>query len=123
MKKKKNFNENLMKKTKKSGWVHENSGERFYLGDSGQYVTNDWYKDGDKWYWFDGNGHMVADVWYQYKGSWYYLSQDGSMAKGLQAVDGKWYYLDPANEGAMVADVTMIIDGVSYTFDGSGVMQ
>ena len=96
-----------LKKSKKSGWIHENGGERFYLGDSGQYVANNWYKDGDKWYWFDGNGHMVADVWYQYKGSWYYLSQDGSMAKGLQAVDGKWYYLD--QDGRMATDPVLLV--------------
>ena len=70
-------------------------------------MANNWYKDGDKWYWFDGNGHMVADVWYQYKGSWYYLSQDGSMAKGLQAVDGKWYYLD--QDGRMATDPVLLV--------------
>ena len=96
-----------LKKSKKSGWVHENGGERFYLGDTGDYVKNAWYKDGDKWYWFNGSGHMVADVWYQYKGSWYYLSQDGSMAKGLQAVDGKWYYLD--QDGRMATDPVVLV--------------
>ena len=34
-------------------------------------ITNAWYEDNGKWYWFDGAGKMVHDVWYQYKGSWY----------------------------------------------------
>ena len=58
----------------KMGWQKENGGWRFYLKDGSEnYVVNDWYKDGDLWYWFDGNGIMVHNVWYQYKGHWYYL--------------------------------------------------
>ena len=80
---------------KKEGWVKEEGRWRFYYHDnSGKYVRNDWYRDGDKWYWFDGAGHMIHDTWHQHKGSWYYLGSDGAMLKGLQAIGGKWYYLD-----------------------------
>ncbi|MCI8949138.1 MAG: N-acetylmuramoyl-L-alanine amidase, partial [Lachnospiraceae bacterium] len=96
-----------LKKEKKSGWRHEDGGERFYLGDSGQYVKNDWYQYEGNWYWFDGAGHMVTDTWYQYNGAWYYLGQDGAMVKGLQSVDGNWYYLDQA--GRMVTDPVLLI--------------
>ena len=81
--------------TSEMGWQKENGGWRFYLKDGSEnYVVNDWYKDGDLWYWFDGNGIMVHNVWYQYKGHWYYLGRDGAMVKGLQTISGKWYYLD-----------------------------
>ena len=84
----------------KTGWQQENGGWRFYLKDgSGKYVSNDWYKDGNLWYWFDGAGMMVSNTWYQYKGSWYYLGSDGAMVKGLQTIGGKWYYMD--TEGRM----------------------
>jgi len=96
-----------LKKEKKSGWRHEDGGERFYLGDSGQYVKNDWYQYEGNWYWFDGAGHMIADTWYQYNGAWYYLGQDGAMVKGLQSVDGNWYYLD--QDGRMVTDPVLLI--------------
>lgn len=86
------FKEQLI--AKKTGWVEENGGWRFYLGDTGNYVTNAWYKDGDDWYWFDGSGIMVCNTWYLYMGYWYYLGTDGAMVKGLQDVNGKWYYLD-----------------------------
>lgn len=93
--------------TVKTGWQQENGGRRFYLKDgSGKYVSNDWYKDGDKWYWFNGAGMMVHDTWYQYKGSWYYLGPDGAMFKGLQAINGKWYYLD--QDGRMATDPVVL---------------
>ena len=93
--------------TVKTGWQQENGGRRFYLKDgSGKYVSNDWYKDGDKWYWFNGAGMMVHDTWYQYKGSWYYLGSDGAMLKGLQTINGKWYYLD--QDGRMATEPVVL---------------
>ena len=73
---------------------------------SENYVVNDWYKDGDLWYWFDGNGIMVHNVWYQYKGHWYYLGRDGAMVKGLQTISGKWYYLD--EDGRMATEPVVL---------------
>lgn len=67
---------------KKSGWVEENGGWRFYLGNTGDYVANDWYKDGDYWYWFDAAGMMVHNDWKTGSdGKWYYLQENGAMAK------------------------------------------
>ncbi len=92
----------------KTGWQHEDGGWRFYLKDgSGKYVSNDWYKDRNLWYWFDGAGMMVHDIWYQYKGSWYYLGSDGAMLKGLQTINGKWYYMD--QNGRMATEPVVLI--------------
>ena len=47
----------------KMGWQKENGGWRFYLKDGSEnYVVNDWYKDGDLWYWFDGNGIITCGI-------------------------------------------------------------
>lgn len=100
---------------KKSRWIQEYNGWRFYLGDTGQPIRNDWLQDQDKWYWFDGAGMMVTSTWYQYKGEWYYLGADGAMVKGLQASGGKWYYLDQ--------DGKMATDPVTLTPDHDGVLQ
>ena len=100
---------------KKSGWYEEVDGLRFYLGNTGECVRNDWYQDGDKWYWFNGAGIMVTNTWYQYEGDWYYLGGDGAMVKGLQAVDGKWYYLDQ--------DGRMATEPVVLTPDQDGALQ
>ena len=71
-----------IKSIKQSGWVEENGGWRFYLGNTGLYVTNDWYKDGEDWYWFDGDGMIVCDNWKTgADGTWYYLQSNGAMAK------------------------------------------
>ncbi len=100
---------------KKSGWHQEDGGWRFYLGDTGECVRNNWYKDAGKWYWFNGAGIMVTNVWYQYQGGWYYLGPDGAMAEGLQAVDGKWYYLD--QNGRMATEALVL------TPDKNGALQ
>lgn len=67
---------------KKSGWYEENGGWRFYLGNTGEPVKNDWYKDGYNWYWFDGAGMMVHDTWKTGSdGRWHYLQSSGAMAR------------------------------------------
>lgn len=110
------FKASLMDAPKKSGWVQENSNWKFYLGNTGQCIRNDWYHDEDsnKWYWFDGAGNIVTNTWYQYKDKWFYLGSDGAMLQGLQTLNGEWYYffedgematnpvvLTPAENGAL----------------------
>ena len=87
----------------KTGWYQEDGGWKFYLGDTGDYVKNDRYKDSNgRWSWFDAAGHAISNAWYEYEGNWfwfgpdcymyssqwieykgnqYYLTSDGSMAK------------------------------------------
>lgn len=87
---------------KKSGWKHEDNETvwRFYNGDTGICIKNDWYHDleTDKWYWFDASGAMITSKWYEYKNEWYYLGSDGAMVKGQQTIDNKWYYFDEDGE-------------------------
>ncbi len=100
---------------KNSRWIQDDNGWRFYLGDTGLPIRNNWLQDQDKWYWFDGAGVMVTSTWYQYKGGWYYLGSDGAMVKGLQALGGKWYYLDE--------DGKMATEPVTLTPDQDGALQ
>jgi peptidoglycan L-alanyl-D-glutamate endopeptidase CwlK len=105
-------------KEKKSGWKQEDNGWRFYLGDTGECVRNNWYHDIEKdiWYWFDGAGIMVTNTWYQHNGGWYYLNADGVMLKGtLIAESGKVYCLD--------SDGKMIAEPVTLTPDQNGALQ
>lgn len=92
-----------------SGWKQIDGRWSFYLGNTGEPVKNDWYRDGDTWYWFDGAGFMVQNSWYEYQGSWYYLTADGSMARGLLEMEGKWYYMD--EEGKMATRPITLIPG------------
>lgn len=61
-------------------------------------------------------------TWVQIDGTWYFDHETGHYT-GWVKPDGNWYYLDPANNGAMLANTTAVIDGVSYTFSASGAMQ
>jgi N-acetylmuramoyl-L-alanine amidase len=102
----------------KSGWKQEDGGWRFYNGDTGEYVRNDWHHDIEKdlWYWFNGAGIMVTSTWYQHKGGWYYLNADGVMIKGtLIAESEKVYCLD--SEGKM------IVEPVTLTPDQNGALK
>lgn len=96
---------------KKSGWLQEDGGWRFYNGDTGELVRNLWYQDTDgKWYWFDGAGMMVTNTWYQYNQEWYYLGPDGAMCTSqLVAESGKIYAVDA--EGKMVTEPVTLTPG------------
>lgn len=65
---------------------------------------------------------VTPGQWQEENGTWYF-AENGNRYTGWIRPDGNWYYLDPANGGAMVAGTTMVIDGVTYSFNGSGVMQ
>lgn len=69
-----------------------------------------------------GNGSHDAGQWKEEGGQWYFY-RDGGRITGWINPDGSWYYMDAKNGGAMVAGTMMVIDGVTYTFNGSGVMQ
>ncbi|WP_124067522.1 CHAP domain-containing protein [Clostridium sp. E02] len=101
---------------KKSGWKSEDSGWRFYNGDTGECVRNDWVQDQGKWYWFDGAGMRVTNTWYKYNGAWYYLGPDGSMCQS-QFVEnsGKIYAVD--------TDGKMVTEPVTLTPDQDGALQ
>ena len=100
---------------KKSGWKEENGGWRFYNGDTGECIRNDWHHDKEKdlWYWFNGAGMMITNTWYKYKQAWYYLNADGSMCKSqLVENSGKIYAVD--------AEGRVITEPVKLTPDRNG---
>ena len=50
----------------------------------------------------------------------YYRTYRGRHMPGWQEIDGKWYYLDPFDEGAMVTGWQKVGDGLFYlASDGS----
>lgn len=113
-------------------WLKLN-GIWYYFNDLG-YAETGWKKLNDRWYylnpkkdgsWPEGSSRTG---WLSYKGHWYYLNKKGegtecAMRTGWYEYKGARYYLDPAREGIMACNETMTIDGKSYTFDKSGVMQ
>ena len=113
------YNIDVPEPEKRSGWYQEEGGWRFYLGDTGEPVRNNWYKDGKDWYWFDGAGMMVHNTWKtDSKGLWYYLGASGAMEKDTWVVwknelyrlkeDGSMFqgeiYLKSDEKGALIVE-------------------
>lgn len=110
------FKTALVTEEMKSGWKEENGGWRYYNGDTGLPVRNDWLKDQGKWYWFNAAGIMVTNTWYKYNGDWYYLGPDGAMCQSQLAENsGKIYAVD--------ADGKLITEPVKLTPDQDGALQ
>ena len=57
--------------------------------------------------------------WIEYEGKKYYYSASG-IAKGELAIDGKWYYFDPEEKGAMITGIHKFPNKtVYYGVDGA----
>lgn len=79
-----------------------------------------WYKTSSgKYYYTDADGDMVIG-WRTIDGEKYYFDDDGYMKKGwIKTSSGKQYYL--RSDGKMAHDITLKINGETYTFDKNGV--
>ena len=130
-------------KSTAGSWAN-NSGWHYYDADGvaltgWQYIDGKWYyldptstpagtmKTGffqdntGTWFYADGNGVMQKG-WQQIDGTWYFFDGNGARVTGwYQAGNGKWYYLNPAAGGGMVANASMEIDGEYWSFNGDGV--
>lgn len=110
------FKAALVTEEKKSGWKEEGGGWRFYNGDTGECVRNDWVNDQGKWYWFNAAGIMVTNTWYHYNNAWYYLGPDGAMYHSqLVENSGRIYAVDAGGK--------MITEPVTLTPDQYGALR
>ena len=112
------FKAALVTEKKKSGWKEEDGGWRFYNGDTGECVRNDWHHDEEKnfWYWFNAAGIKVTNTWYQYNSAWYYLGPDGAMCQSQLVENSEKIY-------AVDSDGRMITEPVTLTPDQDGALQ
>lgn len=99
-----------------TGWK-KIDGKWYYFNSDGIRVTG-WKKINGKWYYFVSGGEMVTGL-VEINEKWYYFNSDGEMVIGWQKIDGKWYYF--SSDGAMIRNQTIVINGVEYTFDSTGV--
>lgn len=118
------FKASLVTDEKKSGWKEEDGGWRFYNGDTGKCIKNDWHHDLEKdlWYWFDGNGMMITNKWYKYNDNWYFMDKNGVMCKSQLVVDSdKVYAVD--KEGKMITEPITLTPGDNGALDYPGLAQ
>ncbi|MDD3253120.1 MAG: hypothetical protein PHV18_11225 [Lachnospiraceae bacterium] len=84
--------------------------------------TPEWQQDAAGWRYRLSDGTFQANGWWQdtAKGIWYYFNDQGYMVTGWIDWNGGRYYCLPS--GAMVTGDTNV-DGVTYHFDASGLLQ
>ena len=107
------------------GWRYVR-GIWYYLdGDNTEYpglMANDSLKEiAGNTYAFDDSGAMHIG-WYYDGENWYYSNHSGAIVSGWQAVNGYWYYLDPAENNKMANSGWRLIGDNWYFFYGSGAM-
>ena len=107
------------------GWRYVR-GIWYYLdGDNTEYpglMANDSLKEiAGNTYAFDDSGAMHIG-WYYDGENWYYFNHSGAIVSGWQAVNGYWFYLDPAENNKMANSGWRLIGDNWYFFYGSGAM-
>lgn len=87
------------------------SGKKYYFGANGVLGKNLWV---NKQY-VNASGYVEGNVWVGDK----YAGSDGKAVKGLQKIDGVYYYFDTST-CKRVKNTTKTIDKVTYKFDANG---
>ncbi len=124
-----------------SGWYKNEDGSYYYFTTNGavkgwKQISKVWYyfdkdsalmvtgvqKIDGKFYIFASSGAMQKSGWKQCGDDWYYLNKGGDayVSKWLKS-GKKWYYFK--EDGRMAANESLVIDGKTYEFDGSGAMK
>ena len=103
------------------GWLEMSDGWHYF--DEGKALLNTWAKIQSYWYRFNEKAIMQTG-WYQNGDKYYYLNpNNGRMVTGFVQDDaGATYYLR-AEDGTLVINETININGVKYTFDEKGKMK
>jgi glucan-binding YG repeat protein len=104
---------------KLTGWITINNKHVYY--EDNVAATNKWVtlRTANDSY-VDENGFRVSNSWVQTGEDWYYVGQTGTKHSGWLALNGIWYYLDPANSNKMVADGWKSINSQDYYFTAGG---
>jgi len=119
-------------------------GKEYYFDPVNADMKTGWISrqsDVKKWYYYDPESGERLLGWQDIDGKKYYLTSEGAYCGYTYTIDGKLYnfdpitcelktgwldlngfrrYADPNDGGAFASNKTLIIDGVSYTFDSGG---
>ena len=83
-------------------------------------TKNQWFKDGDDWYYKDSTGSTVKGRWEYINGRWYVFDRAGRAIKGWFEGSDEWYYLNI--DYAMLNSQWLKLDGWEYYLTSSGAM-
>ena len=59
--------------------------------------------------------------WVEVSGNWIYFNSKGEQMYGFTQVGSRWYYLDPENNGYMVAGRAFEVNGTKFVADADGI--
>jgi len=122
-------------------------GEKYYFDPVNCDMQTGWVSiqeaSGTKRYYYDPESGKQLSGWQEIDGKKYYFGLYGAYSGHISGLDGKdyyfdsdtcelkigWfesgkykYYADPNDGGALARSKTLIIDGISYTFDNGGTL-
>ena len=82
-----------------TGWQTVN-GQRYYIKEDGSAIVNEWYQEGDYWYYADENGHLVTTSTEptEINGEYYYFDSNYRLGTGWKQIGGKMYFFDSVAE-------------------------
>lgn len=129
-----------------SGWAKINN--KWYYFDKDGDINYGILSDGGHDYYLQfGDGSLATNGWYQYKGNWIYAGSDGSLYVGWHQIGNYWYYFvdsndvhnivsdglyymksqnkfyDFDNDGHLLTNRSVKLNGKTYYIDGNGVVQ
>lgn len=87
-------------------------GKKYYFGSNGVLGSKVWVKN----YYVNASGYVATNAWVGSK----YVGPNGHPVKGLQTIDGSYYYFNTSTY-KKVTNTTKTISGVKYKFDKNGV--
>ena len=92
------------------GWYHITNGYR---------DANKWMKDTKGWCWLQADGRMLTNGWAKDSKGNCWIGPDGYMIEKTMKVEyeGETYGI---RNGYMVINGSIVVDGVTYTFDANG---
>lgn len=104
----------------KIGWTQIGDQKKWYYFNDGKALVDTWAKINDVWYHFNKDASMDTG-WILDNGKMYYLNlSNGGLTKGwIQDQYGNEYYLSE-NDGSLAINTTIMIGGISYTFNETG---
>ena len=99
-------------------WVKKDA-KWCYVGSDGTMVTSTWKKDSKGWCYLDADGFMVANGWAKDSKGNCWIGPDGYMEEETKVFvyEGETYGIE---NGYMVINGSIVVDGVTYTFDENG---
>lgn len=102
------------------GWKQIGSASKWYYFNEKKALVDTWAKINEVWYHFNKDASMDTG-WVVDGGKMYYLNiSNGGLTKGwVQDQNGNEYYLSD-NDGSLIISATIVINGISYTFDETG---